>query len=156
MQSTATPGHNDIIIIMIFYCGLVVHITDTRAQNVVSYTSAHITETVFAHDQHWEEQSCLSSTQLYRHSQKLRKWINHTVGHHTTGASTRPALRGARHFPSTSYFLCVIWLGLMYASRWHCPKQPQAQCALTCQSICIANVVWTLWRCVPVSSQLSH
>jgi len=41
-----------------------VHITDTRAQKVVSYTSAHITETVFAHDQHWEEQSSLSSPQL--------------------------------------------------------------------------------------------
>ena len=58
---------------MIFYCGLVAHITDTRAQKVVSYTSAHIAETVFAHDQHWEEQSCLSSPQLYRHSQKHRK-----------------------------------------------------------------------------------
>jgi len=44
-----------IIIILIFYCGLIVHITDTRGQKVVSYTSAHITETVFAHDQHWEE-----------------------------------------------------------------------------------------------------
>jgi len=53
-----------------FYCGLVVHITDTRAQKVVSYTSAHITDTVFALDQHWEEQSCLSSPQLYRHSQE--------------------------------------------------------------------------------------
>jgi len=42
---------------MIFYCRLIVHITDTRAQKVVSYTSAHITKTVFAHDQHWEEQS---------------------------------------------------------------------------------------------------
>ena len=93
---------------MIFYRGLVVHITDTRAQKVVSYTSAHITETVFAHDQHWEEQSCLSSSQLYRHSQKQRKWINHTVGHYTTGVSTCPALRGARHFPSTSYFLCLV------------------------------------------------
>ena len=93
---------------MIFYCGLVVHITDTRAQKVVSYTSAHITETVFAHDQHWEEQRCLSSPQLYRHSQKYRKWINHTVGHYTTGVSTCPALRGARHFPSTSYFLCLV------------------------------------------------
>jgi len=38
-----------------------VHITDTRAQKVVSYTSVHITETVFTHDQHWEEQSALSS-----------------------------------------------------------------------------------------------
>jgi len=38
----------------------VVHITDTKAQKVVSYTSAHITETMFAHDQHLEEQSCLS------------------------------------------------------------------------------------------------
>ena len=93
---------------MIFYCGLVVHITDTRAQKVVSYTSAHITETVFAHDQHWEEQSCLSSPQVYHHSQKHRKWINHTVGHYTTGVSTCPALRGARHFPSTSYFLCLV------------------------------------------------
>jgi len=49
-----TLGH--IIIIIIFYCGLMVHftdaITDTRAQKVVSYTSAYITETVFAHDQH--------------------------------------------------------------------------------------------------------
>jgi len=59
---------------MIFHCGFMVHITDKRAQKV-SYTSAHITETVFAHDQHWEEQSSLSSPQLYRHSQKHRKWI---------------------------------------------------------------------------------
>jgi len=51
----------------------VVHITDTRAQKAVSYTSAHITETVFAHDQHREEQSSLP--QLYRHSQKHRKWL---------------------------------------------------------------------------------
>jgi len=29
---------------------------------------------------------------------------NHTVGHYTTGVSTCPALRGTRHFPSTSYF----------------------------------------------------
>jgi len=50
---------------MVFNCGLVVHIIDTRAQNVDSYTSAHITETVCAHDQHWEEQSCLSSPRLY-------------------------------------------------------------------------------------------
>ena len=64
-----------IIIIMIFYCGLMVHITDTRAQKVVSYATAHITETVFTHDQHWEEQSSLSSPQLYRPSQKHRKWI---------------------------------------------------------------------------------
>ena len=40
-----------LIIIILFYCGLMVHITDTRAQKVVSCTSAHITETVFAHDQ---------------------------------------------------------------------------------------------------------
>jgi len=64
-----------IVMIMIFYCGLMVHITDTRAQKVVSHTSADITETVFAHDQHWEEQSSLSSPQLYRHSQEHRKWI---------------------------------------------------------------------------------
>jgi len=45
-----------------------VHITDTRAQKLASYTSAHITETVFAHEQHCEEQNTLSSPQLYRHS----------------------------------------------------------------------------------------
>jgi len=92
---------------MRFYCRLMVHITVTRAQKVVSCTSAHITETVLAHDQHWEEQSSLSSLQLYRHLQKHRKWINHTVGHYTTGVSTYPALRGARHFPSTSYFFML-------------------------------------------------
>ena len=58
---------------MIFYCGLMVHITDTRAQKVVSYTSAHITETVFVHDQHWEEQSSLSS--------KAQKMDNHRALH---------------------------------------------------------------------------
>ena len=42
---------------------------------MASYTSAHITETVLAHDWHWEEHSSLSSPQLYRHSQKHRKWI---------------------------------------------------------------------------------
>jgi len=51
-----------------------VHITDTGAQKVFSCTSAYITEMVFAHDQHWEEQSSLSSPQLYRHSKKYRKW----------------------------------------------------------------------------------
>jgi len=66
---------NIILIIMIFYCGLMVHITDTRAQKVFFCTSAHITEAVFAHDQHWEEESSLSSPQLHRHSQKYRKWI---------------------------------------------------------------------------------
>jgi len=50
-------------------------VTDTRSQKVVSCTSAHITETVFAHDQHWEGHSTLSSPQLYRHSQEHRKWI---------------------------------------------------------------------------------
>jgi len=38
-----------LIIIIIFYCELVVLITDTRGQKVASYTSAHITKTVFAH-----------------------------------------------------------------------------------------------------------
>jgi len=52
-----------------------VHITDTRTKKVVSYTSAYITETVLAHDQHWEEHSSSSSPQLYRHSKKHRKWI---------------------------------------------------------------------------------
>jgi len=52
-----------------------VHIADTRAKKWLAI-SAHITETVFAHDQHWEEQSTLSSPQLYRHSsQEHRKWI---------------------------------------------------------------------------------
>jgi len=64
-----------IMIITIFHCVFMVHITDTRAQKVVSYTSAHITETVFPHDQHREEQSTLSSPQLYRQSQEDRKWI---------------------------------------------------------------------------------
>jgi len=42
-------------IIIIFYCGLVVHMTDTRAQKVASYISARITETVFAYDLHLQE-----------------------------------------------------------------------------------------------------
>ena len=105
--------------IMIFYCGLVVHITDTRAQKVFCCTSAHITETVLAHDQHWEEQSSLSSPQMYRHSQKHRKWINHTVGHYTTGVSTFPALRRARPIPArlTFYAWCVHRVHIFYYAK---------------------------------------
>jgi len=66
---------------MIFYCGLVVHITDTRAQKVVSYTSAHITETVFAHDQHWEEQSSILTIAVSSFA-KAQKMDNRTVGHY--------------------------------------------------------------------------
>jgi len=43
MRMPISNNNNNNIIIMIFYYGLVVHITDTRAQKVVSYTSAHIT-----------------------------------------------------------------------------------------------------------------
>jgi len=32
---------------------------------------------------------------------------NHTVGRYTTGVSTCPTLRGARHFSSTSYFFML-------------------------------------------------
>jgi len=85
-----------------------VHTTDTRSQKVVRYTSAHITETVFAHDQLWEEQSALSSPQLYRHSQENGyPWHTVALEHHTTGVSTCPTLRGAKHFPSTSYFFML-------------------------------------------------
>jgi len=61
---------------MTLHCGLMIHITDTRKQKVVGYKSAHITETVFARDQQWEEQSSLYLPQLYCHSQEHRKWIS--------------------------------------------------------------------------------
>ena len=83
-----------------------VHITDTRTQKVVSYTSAHITETVLAHDQHWENiavyplHSCIVA--------KAQKMDNRTVGHYTTGVSTCPALRRARPIPALLTFLCLV------------------------------------------------
>ena len=39
---------------------------------------------------------------------KAQKMDNHRVGHYTTGVSTCPALRGLRHFFSTSY-LFIAW-----------------------------------------------
>jgi len=82
-----------------------VHITYTRAQKVVSYTSAHITETVF---EHWEEQSSLSSPQLYRHLQKHRKWITIQQG------ISQPVLVRVQPweeqdtFPALLTFLCLV------------------------------------------------
>ena len=87
-----------------------VHITDTRAHKVVSYTSAHITETVFAHDQHWESwaKQFILTTAVSSFA-RAQKMDNHTIGHYTTSVSTCPTLRGAKHFPSTSYcFLCLV------------------------------------------------
>ena len=42
IHPVADPASNN----NIFYCGLMVHITDTGAQKVFSCTSAHITKTV--------------------------------------------------------------------------------------------------------------
>jgi len=95
------------VIIMIFYCGLMVHITDKRAQKVVSYTSAHIAETVFAHDPTLGGAKQFILTTAVSSFAKSQKMDNHTVGHYTTGVSTCPALRRARHFPSTSYFFML-------------------------------------------------
>jgi len=39
---------------------------------------------------------------------RAQKMDNHTVGHYTTGIITCPTLRGAKHFPSTSY-LFYAW-----------------------------------------------
>jgi len=63
---------------MIFYCGLMVHITATRAQKVVSYSSEHITETVFAHDQHLGAKQIILSTAVSSFA-KAQKMDNHTV-----------------------------------------------------------------------------
>jgi len=102
---------------MIFYCGLMVHITDTRAQKVVSCTSAHITETVFAHNRHWEGAKQFTLTTAVSSFARAQKMDNHTVGHYTTGVSTLPTLRRAKHFPSTSYF---FMLGEYTVSTYFC------------------------------------
>jgi len=96
------------LLIIIFYCGLMIHIIDTRAQKVARYTSAYITETVFAYDQHWEEQSNFILTTAVSSFAKAQKMDNHTVVHHTTGVSSCPTLRGPKHFPALLIFLCLM------------------------------------------------
>ena len=56
----------------------------------------------------WRSKAVYPYHKLYRHSQKHRNWVNYTVGHYTTGVSTCPASRGARHFPSTAYFSRLV------------------------------------------------
>jgi len=97
-----------IIIIMIFYCGLMVHTTDKRAQKVFCCTSAHITETVLAHDQHWEGANQFILFTAVSSFAKAQKMDNHTVGHYTTGVSTCPALRRARPIPALLTILCLV------------------------------------------------
>ena len=46
---------------------------------------------------------------------RAQKMDDDTVAHHTTGASTCPALRRARHFPSTSY---IFMLGVHTVSTY--------------------------------------
>jgi len=82
-------------------------ISQTQKHKKASYTSAHITETVFAHDQHWDEQSTILTTAVSPFA-RAQKMDNHTVAHHTTSISTCPTLRGAKHFPSTSYFFLIL------------------------------------------------
>jgi len=84
-----------------------------RPQKVVSCAPAHITETEFAHDQHWEH-SALSRiifTIAVSSLARAQKMDTQSVAlaHHTTGVSTCPTLRGAKHFPNTYYFfICLV------------------------------------------------
>jgi len=80
-----------------------------RPQKVVSCAPAHITETEFAHDQHWEH-SALSRiifTIAVSSLARAQKMDTQSVAlaHHTTGVSTCPTLRGAKHtFPTLIIF----------------------------------------------------
>jgi len=44
---------------------------------------------------------------------RAQKMVSHAVAHCRIGVSTWPILRGAKHFNSTSYFLCLVCT--------HCP-----------------------------------
>jgi len=93
---------------MIFYCGLMVHITDTRAQKVVSYMiSVHYRNGVWTWPTLGGAKQFILTTAVSSFA-KAQKMDNHTVGHYTTGVNTCPALRGVRHFLSTSYFF-IAW-----------------------------------------------
>ena len=100
-----------ITIIILFYWGLVVHITDTikdtRAQKMVGNAVVRITESVFPHDQHWEEQNTVitSTASSFTRAQKV---VSHTVAHYRFGVCTCLSSRGAKHFNMTS--LCVLGL----------------------------------------------
>jgi len=48
---------------------------------------------------------------------RTQKMDNHIVAHHTTGVRTCPTLRGAKHFPSTSYFFFFM-LGVYTVSTY--------------------------------------
>ena len=101
-----------------FYCGLTVHITDTRAQKVAGCTSAQITETVLAHDRPTVggAKQFILSTAVSSFA-KAQKMDNHTVGHYTTGVSACPALRGARPFPALFYAWCVHSVHIFYYTK---------------------------------------
>ena len=80
-----------------------VHFTDTRAQKVVSYTSARYTigactwPTLKGANHFIIITTVLSFT-------RAQKMDSHTEAHYLIGVSTSPAMRRAKHFASTSYF----------------------------------------------------
>jgi len=85
-----------------------VHITDTRAQKWLAiYISAHYRNSVCTWPTLGGAKLFILTTAVSSFA-KAQKMDTHTLGHYTTGVSTCPALREARHFPSTSYFLCLV------------------------------------------------
>jgi len=98
-----------IFIFFLFYCRLMVHITDTRAQKVVSYTSVpNNWNSVCTWPALGGAKQFILTTAASSFT-RAQQMDNHTVGHYTTGVSSCPTLRGSKHFPSTSHFLlCLV------------------------------------------------
>ena len=94
-----------------FYWRFVVHITDaitdTRAQKPVCPSAERITKLVFPHDKQWEEQNTYIITTTLSSFTRAQKLFCHTAAHCIIGVCAWPTLRGAKHFPITSYFFCA-------------------------------------------------
>ena len=140
---------------MIFYCGLMVHITDTRVQKVVSYTSAHITGNGVCSWPTLGGAKQFILTTAVSSFAKAQKMGTHTAGHYTTGVSTCPTLRGARHFPSTSYFfmLGVYTVSTYFTTQNQCWWDVNSETIhgqllhlFSIQECCIIEEKWEIYK----------
>ena len=90
-------------------------ITDTRAQKPVCPTAARITKLVFPHDKQCEEQNTYIITTTLSSFTRAQKLFCHTAAHCIIGVCTWPTLRGAKHFPITSYFFCAWFVYIAHS-----------------------------------------
>jgi len=112
-----------------------VHITDTRSQKVVTYSSVHITETI--------EKRFILTTAVSSFA-RAQKMDAYTVAHHTTVGSTCPTLRSK----TLSQHILLFYAVCAHCVHYFFLHKSNTDEMQTLKQFTSKYCIWSPYRCV--------